>query len=127
MHRILTAGTATLASLLLAAHALRWGWLPLVVLCLALPLLLVPRQPWSRAVLGAALALGTVEWLRATAALANQRITTGEPWVRATLILGVVTLFTGASALALKPWHLVDPDHAARAGARGSDSPENPP
>ncbi len=116
MLRILTASTATLASLILAAHALRWGWWPLVVLCVALPMLLLVRRPWALPLWGVALTLGVLEWLRAGLALTHQRMAMGEPWVRAAFILGGVTLFTAVSALPLRPWRLI-----LRPGQRGAE------
>ncbi len=88
-----------LSCLLLGAHFLRAGMLPLVVVCLALPGLLLLRQPWVARLVQAVLVLGALEWLRTLVVLVAQRSAAGQPWDRLAIILGVVTTVTAASAL----------------------------
>lgn len=88
-----------LSALLMGAHCLRYGHLWLVLLCLALPLLLLFRRPWAARSVQGALVLAAAEWARTTVTLAAWRIDHGEPWARMVVILGVVTALTAGSAL----------------------------
>jgi hypothetical protein len=91
-----------LSSLLLAAHFSRANQPVLLLAALALPFLLLIRQPWSARTVQLALILGGLEWLRAAWGYVRQRMETGEPWGRLVAILGAVTLFTWASALVFR-------------------------
>ena len=88
--------------LLLGAHFFRDGAWPLAAACAALVFLLAWRRPWVPRLLQVALALGTVEWLWTTFVLVQERVAEGRPWMRLAIILGVVTLVTAASAVALE-------------------------
>jgi hypothetical protein len=81
-----------LALLLLAAHLLHGGMLPLAVLAILLAGLLWVRRPWAARVVQVVLLLAAVEWALTAAALAQMR--QGEPYLRLVLILGAVTAFT---------------------------------
>jgi hypothetical protein len=88
----------SIAAILLAAHFYRAGQLALAVLATgALALLAVPR-PWAARALQVALLAGALEWLRTLALFASTRMAAGQPYLRLTLILGVVAAFTAASA-----------------------------
>jgi hypothetical protein len=87
-----------LSCLVLGAHFLRFGALPLVAFCLFLPFLLFIRQPWAGRLVQLALVLGGLEWIRTVVVLIGERQAAGEPWVRMAAILGVVTLVTLVSA-----------------------------
>jgi uncharacterized membrane protein len=110
--RILTGALLALpglALLLLAAHWLHSGQLPLAVLSLLLAGLLAVRRPWAARVVQAVLILAAVEWILTTVALAQLRQQQGEPYLRLTLILGAVTAFTLVAAWifqrpALRAW-----------------------
>lgn len=96
--------------LVLGAHFLRFGAMPLVALCLFLPFLLFVRRPWVARVIQVALVLGGLEWLRTVISLIGNRQASGEPWTRMALILGVVALVAFVSALTfqlrpLKKWY----------------------
>jgi hypothetical protein len=98
-----------LALLLLAAHLLHSGLLPLAVLALLLAGLLAVRRPWAARVVQAVLLLAAVEWILTTVALAQMRLQHGQPYLRLTLILGAVTAFTllaawGFQRPALRAW-----------------------
>jgi hypothetical protein len=80
--------------LLLAAHLLHGGMLPLAVLAILLAGLLWVRRPWAARVLQVVLLLAAVEWLLTAAGLAQMRLRHGEPYLRLVLILGAVTAFT---------------------------------
>ncbi len=88
-----------LSILLTAAHFSRAGNGLLVILSLSLLLLLPFRHPLAARLLQGALLLSGLEWIRTLLALASLRQQLGLPWVRLTVILGVVSLFTIASAL----------------------------
>lgn len=87
-----------LGLLLLAAHSLRAGCLPMVVALLALCLLLALRRPWVATLTQGVLVVGAAEWLRTLVVLAHRRAAAGEPAIRMALILGAVAVFTLASA-----------------------------
>jgi hypothetical protein len=97
-----------LSALLLAAHFLREGHTALVVLCLLLPLLLVPGHRTLVRLLQATFVLGSVEWLRTLAQMVQLRWATDEPWIRLSLILGAVVAFTLLTAWWLQRWPLRD-------------------
>jgi hypothetical protein len=87
-----------LSSLVLGAHFLRSGVLPLVAGCLLLPLLLFVARPWAARAIQVALVLGGIEWLRTLIVLIGGRQATGESWARLAVILGAVMLVTFLSA-----------------------------
>lgn len=87
---------------LLAAHFSRAGSPTLALLSLAFPLLLLIREAWAARLVQLALVLGGLEWLRTARGFVQQRMALGEPWTRLMVILGVVALFTWASALVFR-------------------------
>ena len=88
----------SLAAILLAAHFYRAGHLALAALSVgALVLLAVPRA-WAARVLQLALLAGAFEWLRTLAMFASTRMALGQPYLRLTLILVAVAVFTAVSA-----------------------------
>lgn len=90
------------SALLLAAHFYRAGEIALAGASFALiALLAVPRR-WAARVVQIALALGTLEWLRTLAALAAERVSAGQPYLRLAVILLAVAAFTAASALVFR-------------------------
>lgn len=102
MKAFLRALAVVLAALVLAAHFYRARAVVLVAVALALPLLLLVRERWSARAAQAGLLLGAVEWVRALAFFAGQRMEAGRPWARLAVILGVVAILTGLSALAVR-------------------------
>ncbi|MDA3832566.1 MAG: hypothetical protein PF495_04140 [Spirochaetales bacterium] len=90
-----------ISSLLLASHFYRAELFPLVITSLLLPLLLTIRKSFSIRVIQLSLILGSLEWLRTLYFLASQRQEQHQPWLRLAVILGLVALFTGLSALPL--------------------------
>jgi hypothetical protein len=88
-----------ISALLLAAHFLRADQLLLVVVSLAFPLLLLPRNKWATRVVQLILFLGALEWVGTLMGIIDERQVTGESWTAAAIILGSVALFTAASAL----------------------------
>lgn len=93
---------ALLALLLLGAHFLRFGQLPLVALCLALLVpLFLPRR-WAQGLVAGALGLGALVWLWTLIGDVQQRLAFGAPWLRLALILGTVAAFTAWAAWLLR-------------------------
>lgn len=88
-----------LSLLVLGAHFLRAGNIPLVAASLALLVLLAFHKPWAARTVQAALVLGALEWVLTLVHLADIRAQLGMPGMRMAIILGVVAAFTLASAL----------------------------
>ena len=88
-----------LSLLVLAAHFLRGGGLPIAILVLGLLPLLPVRRSWVARLVQVVLVLGALEWLRTLVTLAMWRNDQGEPFLRMTLILGVIVAVTLLSAL----------------------------
>lgn len=87
------------SSVLLAAHFLRSGQLVLVLICISFPLLLFVRQTWAVRIVQVVLLLGGFEWIRTLLTLVAERVQAGQPWVRMSLILLAVALWTAGSLL----------------------------
>lgn len=84
---------------LLTTHFYRaQAWIPFALTIALLPLLFL-RAPWAARILQAALAIGSLEWLRAAAVLVALRQSMGLPYTRLAIILGAVALATGLAAL----------------------------
>lgn len=94
--------SAIISGLLIAAHFLRAGLYPLVVIGLTFPFLLFIRKPWATRSVQVLLILATAEWLHTVLVTAFQRCAAGQPWIRMAIILGVVALFTFWSAIAVR-------------------------
>jgi hypothetical protein len=87
---------------LLGAHFHRAGNWPLVLACAALLGLLALPRAWVVRLVQVSLALGALEWLWTALVLVQARWALGQPWLRLTLILGGVSLFTAASAFVFR-------------------------
>jgi hypothetical protein len=108
--RVLARVLASLACVLLAAHFLRraaGAGTPLlyapVLVCLALPLLLLVRKAWGVLVLRLALAAGAAVWIASAIEFRRERMDEGRPAGRLTVILGSVAAVTALAALLLRP------------------------
>jgi hypothetical protein len=88
-----------LSFLVLAAHFSRAGSLTLSAACIIFPAVLLIKKPMVPMVMQTALLLGAVEWVRTLILIVQMRMEFGQPWTRLAIILGVVALFTGLSAL----------------------------
>ena len=84
----------SIAALLLGAHFLRAGNMPLVALCLMAPLLFFCRRRWSLILLQALAYGAALNWVAVALQLMHMRQQLGMPWTTAVLILGGVALFT---------------------------------
>lgn len=87
-----------LSLVVLAAHFLRAGCLPVALAVLALLGVLAVRRPWVPRLIQVVLTLGALEWIRTLVTLAIQRSDQGEPYLRMALILGGVATVTLGSA-----------------------------
>lgn len=85
--------------LILSAHFSRGDLFVLSILCLLLPLILFIRRAWVARLIQIVLIIGSIEWIRSIFVYVNERQVSGEPYVRLVIILGIVALFTGLSAL----------------------------
>lgn len=83
-----------LSLLLLAAHFLRMGTLPVVAACLGLCGLLLVRRPWVARTIQAVLVLAAAEWARTLWVFVAIRRDLGLPWTRMAVILGSVAVLT---------------------------------
>ena len=83
-----------LSSFLLAAHFLRNGIFPLVIIFLILPIILIFKKPIAARIVQIVLLLGTVEWIRTTVSTIIVREHLQHPWGRYLVIMAFVTLFT---------------------------------
>ena len=106
--RLVRAIPTILSAVLLAAHFLRDGQIFVVVLCLLLPLLLIPRKLALLRLLQGLLVIGALEWLRTLWTMVQVRQAMDEPWTRLALILGVVVAFTLATAWWLRRWRVTE-------------------
>jgi hypothetical protein len=104
--RLVRAIPTILSAVLLAAHFLRDGQIFVVVLCLLLPLLLIPRKLALLRLLQGLLVIGALEWLRTLWTMVQVRQAMDEPWTHLALILGVVAAFTLATAYSNDANHL---------------------
>ena len=93
---------AALSLLVLGAHFLRAGQLPLVALAVGLVALLLVRRRWAGRTVQGALLVGAVEWVRTTLLLTGERASMGRPYERMVVILGTVAAVCVLSALLLR-------------------------
>lgn len=91
-----------ISCLLLGAHYMRAGSPGLVLMWLFAPMLLFVRKRWVSVVFGVMLLWGGLVWVGTALVNMGERFDQGRDWMRMALILGVVGLFTAASALAFR-------------------------
>ena len=88
-----------LSLVILGAHFMRYGNLAGVFVFLGLIALLFVRRAWVARLMQVVLVLGALEWARTLFELAQVRAALGQPFIRMTLILGVVVAVSFCSAL----------------------------
>jgi hypothetical protein len=93
---------AVLATWLLAAHFLRYAFIPGVVICLALPLPLLLRRAWAVRLVQTGLGLGSGLWVYTAMQIVGARLREHGQAVRPAMILGAVTVFAVLAALLLE-------------------------
>lgn len=100
---------ASLFCLILAAHFLRMGAMSGVLVCLALPIVVVAtRARWALRSLQVLLALGSASWIVTALRIGAQRRAAGEPWLRMALILGTVAVLSALAAALLSRRSVLD-------------------
>jgi hypothetical protein len=105
---------------ILAAHFSRTGLFPLVILCLAMPLLLFIRKPLIARIMQIVLLLGAFEWIRSMMGYIKIRNSIGEDWGRLAIILITVALLTACSGLVFRGKHLRKSYGLEKSGERES-------
>ena len=90
-----------LTYLLLGAHFLREGEMILALSCLFIPFLLFIKRKWSIKVIQIFTYGGVLVWIKTLFVLINSRMDMGQPWIRMTIILFAVMLFTLISGFLL--------------------------
>jgi len=90
-----------ISALLLGAHFLRAGHLPLLAVCAASPLLFVHRRRWSLIAVQIMAYFGAGTWLATALQIIDTRERSGQPWAIAATILLAVALFTLLAGLLL--------------------------
>jgi len=88
-----------LSFVLIGAHFLRVGFLPVVALCAVAPFVLLVKRKWAARGVQLLLVVAAGEWIRTTIQLVAERESAGQDYLRLTLILGAVALVTLGSAL----------------------------
>lgn len=88
--------------ILLGAHFSRQDFPTLSILCFLIPLLLFIKRTWVIKLTQIFLVLGSIEWIRSIFYYINQRQELGESYIRLVIIIGIIALFTGLSALVFK-------------------------
>ncbi len=81
-----------LSLLVLAAHFLRSGSLPLVAISLLMIGLVFVKRAWAARTLQVVLVLAALEWVFATLNLIQERQAEGRDWARGAMILIIVAL-----------------------------------
>ncbi len=81
------------ADLLFAAHILRFnGILPALLIILLIPTLFI-KKPWILLSWQVLTAVAIIEWIRTTVMFVQFRLAMHLPYVRLTVIMGIVILF----------------------------------
>jgi hypothetical protein len=83
----------------IGAHFLRYDILIGVAGVLLLIALLFVRRPWVARMTQVVLVIGALEWLRTLYELLLLRVGLGQPFLRMSIILGIVAVVTICSAL----------------------------
>lgn len=90
------------AAMLIAAHFLRVGNMIGVALCLAMPLLFLVRQRWSLLLLQGLAYVAAAIWLVTAWQVAAERLSFGQPWLRAAFILVIVAAISALAGMLLR-------------------------
>lgn len=93
---------AIISFLILSAHFSRAGLPVFSLLFLIVQLLLFIKRAWVARLIQIVLIIGSIEWIRTIVNYVLERQAIGEPYIRLIIILGIVALFTGLSALVFR-------------------------
>lgn len=88
-----------ISNLLLSAHFSHADMNGLALVFLLLPLLLLVKRQGVARLFQVVLFVGMIVWIETAGHLIQSRKAAGNSWTRLAIILGVVALFTGLSAL----------------------------
>ena len=88
--------------LILSAHFSRAGLSLFSLIFLLIPFLLFIKQAWIVRLIQIILVIGSIEWIRTLLMHVNERQSNGEPYIRLVVIIGIIALFTGLSALSFR-------------------------
>ena len=88
--------------LILSAHFSRGGLPVFSILFLIILFLLFVKRAWVARLIQFILIVGSLEWIRTIFKYVFERQDYGEPYIRLVIILGIVALFTGLSALVFR-------------------------
>jgi len=91
---ILLMSCGSLSFILLAAHFLRSGDIPLAFAILASIVLIFLKRRWSRYISAIILTAGIPVWIITSAGLIQQRIAADLSWIRLTFIMSLVIVFS---------------------------------
>jgi len=83
-----------IASLLIAAHFLRGNHYIAVLICLALPFLLLLKKRWELRTVQGALVLAAILWLYTLYGIIQKYTASGKSWVVSAIILVIVAAYT---------------------------------
>lgn len=90
-----------LTYLLLGAHFFRDGETFLSIVCIFIPLLLLIKKKWCLLFVKLFTYGGVIVWIFTLITLINERVNTGEPWLRMAVILLAVIVMTISTSLFL--------------------------
>lgn len=113
-----------LAMIILAAHFMRVGILPVVAICLLIPALLLIKERWIIGLLRSVAWFATAFWGFIGVSSVLERIAKGDDWILAAFIMLAVTVFTWYSGFLLsnvrREYRRVEAaaDEVARGGRR---------
>lgn len=99
MKKVLMFVPVILSLIVLGAHFMRDDNSAGIAGSIVLIALLFVRQPWVARLIQVALVLGALEWLWTLFDLLQVRAAMGQPYIRMTVILGIVAAITLISAL----------------------------
>lgn len=91
--------TTALSGLLIATHFFRAGNYLLLFVGLLFPAFLFIGHRWATILVQGCLVLASIEWLRTMVIIAQERLASGESWIRMAVILVGVAVFTFTSAI----------------------------
>lgn len=101
MKKIIVVTPFILSAVLLAAHFLRLGYMPLVSVSLVFPSILLYKKPAALFLARAFMVVAIVEWGKTTAQFIAERVATGDDWSRLAVIMGCVIAFNILSLVVL--------------------------
>ncbi len=90
---ILLMSCGSLSFILLAAHFLRSGDISIAFAMIGSIFLIFLKRRWSRYISAIILSAGIPVWIMTAAGSIQQRITTDSPWIRLSVIMGLVIAF----------------------------------